>query len=79
MIHEDENGYITRRGNFIPTVRTSPILNAVNFYVDVPLLKRQKHTLVTLQSKVTTTAREKEVIEGVLNLLDTVQDAAEGF
>ena len=62
------------QGKFIPAVRTSPVLN-----IDVPLLKRQKRTLVTLQSKVTTTAREKEAIEGVLNLLDAVQDDAEGF
>jgi hypothetical protein len=48
----------------------------VPMIVDLPLLRRQKRVLIAMQPTVTPV--QSEAIEGVLNLLDRVEDVAEG-
>jgi len=44
--------------------------------IDWPLLQQQKQLLVELRAGQTVTAEQEESIEGILNLLDSIQDQA---
>lgn len=48
--------------------------NAILSNIDLPLLKKQKQTLVTLLQTESLTKKQKSHIEGVLNLLDDIHD-----
>ena len=48
--------------------------NAILNNIDLPLLKKQKRTLVTLLQKGNLTDVQKNHIEGILNLLDDIHD-----
>jgi hypothetical protein len=44
--------------------------------IDWELLREQKHQLIALAFSDTATIKETEALEGVINLLDTIQDEA---
>jgi hypothetical protein len=47
--------------------------------IDLPLLKEQKRRLVTMQHADNGLSdEERETLEGMINLLDAIQDKAEG-
>jgi predicted ATPase len=44
--------------------------------IDYRMLTSQKQTLLKLQENPVLSQREKDVIEGIINLIDTLQDKA---
>lgn len=57
-------------------IKTPPSMYGFINKIDFKELKSQKAILIKLQEKKGTTAKENSTIEGILNLIDHIQDIA---